>query len=120
MRCFGSAAATRRLLSLMNVVLLLVPLVSIVFGTMYLYNAREFTELLLAQPVHRRQLFAGLYLGLALPLSAAFVVGLGSRAVVRTLGEDPEPRHAARGRRVWRAADVHLLGVRGADRRPDR
>ena len=74
---FGGGGA-RAALSLMNVVLLLIPLVAIVFGTIYLYNAREFTELLLAQPVHRRQLFAGQYLGLAVPLSAAFVVGLGS------------------------------------------
>ena len=74
---FGGGGA-RAALSLMNVVLLLIPLVAIVFGTIYLYNAREFTELLLAQPVHRRQLFAGQYLGLALPLSAAFVAGLGS------------------------------------------
>src|SRR6478735_5526147 len=73
---FGGGA--RAALSLMNVVLLLIPLVAIIFGTIYLYHAREFTELLLAQPVHRRQLFAGQYLGLALPLSATFVVGLGS------------------------------------------
>lgn len=72
---FGGGA--RAALSLMNVVLLLIPLVSIVFGTMYLYHAREFTELLLAQPVRRTQLFAGQFLGLALPLAAAFVVGLG-------------------------------------------
>ena len=84
---FGGGA--RAALSLMNVVLLLIPLVSIVFGTIYLYNAREFTELLLAQPVHRRQLFAGQYLGLALPLSAAFMVGLGV-ALSFHLGEDPD------------------------------
>ena len=83
---FGGGGA-RASLSLMNVVLLLIPLVAIVFGTIYLYNAREFTELLLAQPVHRRQLFAGQYLGLALPLSAAFVAGLGS-ALALHAGED--------------------------------
>jgi Cu-processing system permease protein len=73
---FGGGA--RAALSLMNVVLLLIPLVSIVFGTIYLYNAREFTELLLAQPVHRRQLFSGQYLGLSIALSSAFLAGLGS------------------------------------------
>ena len=83
---FGGGGA-RAALSLMNVVLLLIPLVAIVFGTIYLYNAREFTELLLAQPVHRRQLFAGQYLGLALPLSAAFIVGLGG-ALALHAGED--------------------------------
>jgi Cu-processing system permease protein len=85
---FGGGGA-RAALSLMNVVLLLIPLVAIVFGTIYLYNAREFTELLLAQPVHRRQLFAGQYLGLAVPLSAAFVVGLGL-ALALHAGEDAD------------------------------
>jgi len=65
-------------LSLVSVVLFLVPLVSIVFGTVYLYNAREFIELLLAQPVNRRQMYGGLYLGLTLPLVLAFVCGLGA------------------------------------------
>jgi Cu-processing system permease protein len=84
---FGGGA--RAAMSLMNVVLLLIPLVSVVFSTIYLYNAREFTELLLAQPVHRRQLFAGQYLGLALPLSAAFLAGLGT-AVAFHAAEDPD------------------------------
>lgn len=65
------------LLSLANITLLVTPLVGIVFGTMYLYNAREFNELMLAQPVDRRQLFAGLYLGLTLPLVVAFLLGVG-------------------------------------------
>jgi Cu-processing system permease protein len=82
---FGGSARTA--LSLMNVVLLLIPLVAIVFGTIYLYNAREFTELLLAQPVHRRQLFAGQYLGLALPLSAAFIAGLGGAVALHAREE---------------------------------
>lgn len=67
----------RALLSLTSVVLFVVPLVGLVFGATYLYDAREFTELLLAQPVGRSRLFAGLYLGLALPLSAALVLGVG-------------------------------------------
>ena len=63
------------LLNLVDVVLLLIPLASAIFGTIYLYGAREFVELLLSQPVGRRQLFGGLYLGLASVLSAAFVLG---------------------------------------------
>lgn len=66
----------RAVLSLSNVVLVFVPLVCVVFGTMFLYNAREFIEMLLAQPVGRRSLFAGLYGGLVLPLAAAFAVGV--------------------------------------------
>jgi Cu-processing system permease protein len=89
----------RAMLSLLSVVLLLVPLVSLVFGTMYLYNARDFTELLLAQPIRRGALFRGLYLGLSLPLAAALLVGIGS----------PFLWHAA----VDRASLVAFLGLLG-------
>ena len=64
-------------LSMLNVVLIVVPLVALVFGTIHVYASREFVELLLAQPVPRGQLFAGLYLGLALPLAGAFALGAG-------------------------------------------
>ncbi len=67
----------RVVLSLMNVVLIFIPLISLMFGTLYLYNAREFIELMLAQPVDRRALFVGLYGGLAIPLASAFVAGVG-------------------------------------------
>jgi len=66
----------KALLSLVNVVLFLIPLVAIVFSTVYLYAAREFIELLLAQPIRRSQVFSGLYLGLALPLALSFVAAI--------------------------------------------
>lgn len=69
-------SAPRALLSLLNVVVLLIPLVTIVFGTIYWHSSREFTELLLAQPVERRAIFHGLFAGLVLPLSMAFAVGV--------------------------------------------
>jgi Cu-processing system permease protein len=67
----------RALLSLLNVVLIVVPLVSLLFGTVYLNGAREFIKLLLAQPVGRPSLCAGLWAGLTLPLVLAFVLGVG-------------------------------------------
>lgn len=73
---FGGSG-NRAVLSLMNLVLALVPLASIVFGTMYLYQAREFIQLLLAQPVGRRALYVALYGGLVLPLGAGFLLGTG-------------------------------------------
>ena len=72
-----SDSETKALLSLVNVVLFVVPLANLVFGAMYLYGAREFVELLLAQPLRRRELFAGLYLGLTVPVSLAATVGIG-------------------------------------------
>jgi Cu-processing system permease protein len=59
-------------------VLYVVPLVALVFGTVYLYNAREFIELLLAQPVNRRGLFFGLYGGLAIPLVLGSAAGMAA------------------------------------------
>ena len=73
---FGGGSG-KALLSLMNVVLLVVPLVATVFGTTWLHDAREFTEVLLAQPLGRGRLFVALYLGLAVPLALALVAGVG-------------------------------------------
>ena len=79
---FRFGGGGRALLSLMNLSLLVIPLVCIVFGAMYLYAARDFMELLLAQPIKRSQLFGGLYLGLALPLAGAFAVGAGAPLLI--------------------------------------
>jgi Cu-processing system permease protein len=67
----------RVVMSLMNVVLVMIPLVSVVLGAMFLYSAREYVEMLLAQPIGRGTLFRGLFVGLALPLCGAFVLGVG-------------------------------------------
>lgn len=64
-------------ISLMQAVLIVSPLIATIFGVMYAYNAREFTELLLAQPISRLQLFWGQYLGLALSLAASLALGMG-------------------------------------------
>ena len=58
------------------------PSSAIVFSTVYLYHAREFIELLLAQPIKRRQVFVGLYVGLTLPLSLSFVIAVSAPFVM--------------------------------------
>ncbi len=64
-------------ISMMNIILILVPLIATMFGLMYFYNSREFTELLLAQPIPRRHIFLGQYLGVAGSLSFSFLLGMG-------------------------------------------
>jgi len=81
LRFSGNRAGT--ILSLANIVLYVVPLVTLVVGSVYLYNAREFIELLLAQPVDRRRLFVGLYGGLTVPLALSICVGIGAPLVAR-------------------------------------
>lgn len=65
-------------ISLMNIILMLVPLIASMFGIMYYYNSREFTELLLAQPIQRTAIFFGQYLGIALSLSLSLIIGIGA------------------------------------------
>jgi Cu-processing system permease protein len=74
LRLTGSAA--RALTTMLDLVLFVVPLVTMMFGVISWHAAREFNELLLAQPVKRSALFAGVYLSLVLPLSVAFTLGL--------------------------------------------
>ena len=65
------------IISLMNIVLIIVPLVATVFGITYYYNSREFTELLLAQPINRTHIFLGQYLGVTVSLALGSVLGIG-------------------------------------------
>ncbi len=68
---------SKAVITLMNVIIVLVPLIGTIFGVMYYYNSKEFTELLLAQPVKRSSIFLGQYFGVALSLSMSLVIGLG-------------------------------------------
>ena len=54
---------SKAVITLMNIIIILVPLIATIFGVMYFYNSREFTELLLAQPLKRSSIFLGQYLG---------------------------------------------------------
>lgn len=72
-----SGSFSKVIVSLMNIILVLVPLIATMFGVMYHYNSREFTELLLSQPLRRTAIFFGQYLGIALSLSLSLVIGIG-------------------------------------------
>ena len=68
---------SKGLLSLLNIILLIVPLVSIIFSTIYVYNSAEFMELLVSQPLKRRTIWLSLFTGLGGSLSVAFFIGAG-------------------------------------------
>lgn len=74
--------ATKGIMSLMNLVLIFIPLVSIIFSTIYVYNSSEFIELLVAQPLKRRSLWLSIYAGLSLSLVLAFIVGVGIPVII--------------------------------------
>ncbi len=67
---------SRTMISLMNILIVLCPLIGTLFGALYFYNSREFIDLLLALPLPRRSIFLGKYLGLAFSLSLSLFVGI--------------------------------------------
>jgi len=67
----------KAVITLMNIIIVLTPLIGTIFGVMYYYNSREFTELLLAQPINRKKIFMGQYLGISISLTLSLVLGLG-------------------------------------------
>lgn len=69
--------SSKALLSLMNIVLIVLPLVSLIFTTIHYYNSYEFIELMLSQPLSRKRILLSEYAGVSLSLLAAFLIGVG-------------------------------------------
>lgn len=76
----------KTLTSLMNVVLALVPLMSLILGSVHFYGSREFNEILLAQPISRTSIYLGKLLGFCATLCIAFVLGFGLPFLIHSFG----------------------------------
>jgi len=74
----------------MNIIIVLTPMIGTIFGVMYFYSSREFTELLLAQPIRRSTIFIGQYLGVTLSLTLSLVLGLGIPFMIYGLAQSTE------------------------------
>jgi Cu-processing system permease protein len=68
---------SKAILGLLNIVLIVVPLISMIFTTIHYYNSYEFIELMLSQPLSRTRIILSEYGGVALSLLSAFFVGVG-------------------------------------------
>lgn len=88
---------SRTAVSLVQLVLLLVPLAALVFGGLALTSERGAAELLYAQPVARGRILLGRVIGVWAALSAAELVGFGLAGLVLQwqAGEDGLGRYAA-------------------------
>lgn len=64
-------------LSLMNIMILFIPLIAAVFATTHFYNNLEFIELMLAQPVKRIHVFLSQLLAVVIMLSMSILFGFG-------------------------------------------
>lgn len=75
---FGMEDNTAKgMLTILNVILFTVPLVSILFTTIYIYNSSEFIELLISQPIRRSKIWISLFISLSLSLIISFLIGSG-------------------------------------------
>jgi Cu-processing system permease protein len=74
--------SSKAILSLLNIVLIVIPLVSMVFSTIHWYNSYEFIELMLTQPVSRKRVLLCEFLSMGTSLVIAFLVGVGIPVIV--------------------------------------
>lgn len=84
---FLNSDLSKATITLMNIIVVLTPMIGTIFGIMYFYNSREFTELLLSQPIKRSTIFTGQYLGLSLSLSMSLIIGLGIPFLIYGVGQ---------------------------------
>lgn len=70
-------SSAKGILSLLNIVLIIVPMVSILFAAIYVYNSSEFLELLVSQPLKRKTIWLSMFAGLTFSLALSFFVGIG-------------------------------------------
>lgn len=70
-------SSAKGILTLLNLILLTVPLVSILFSAIYIYNSAEFIELLISHPIKRKKIWLSIFWGLNSSLNIAFILGAG-------------------------------------------
>src|SRR5690242_6409248 len=68
---------SKAMLSLLNIVLIVVPLISMIFATIHYYNSYEFIELMLSQPLSRSNILLCEYSGVSIALLSGFLIGVG-------------------------------------------
>jgi Cu-processing system permease protein len=67
----------KAILGIINLILLVVPMITVIFSTIYFYNMYEFIVLLMAQPLKRSTILTSIYSGLGSSFGLAIVIGLG-------------------------------------------
>lgn len=76
--------SSKGVLTLLNLILLTIPLVAILFTTIYIYNSAEFIELLLSQPIARKKIWMSLFIGLSISFIISFLIGIGIPLLIYT------------------------------------
>jgi Cu-processing system permease protein len=75
---------SKALHTLGNLVLMVVPLIAVLFSTIYVYNSAEFLELLLSQPLKRSMIWTSLFFGLSISLGISIFFSIAVPILIYT------------------------------------
>ena len=89
-RSAGFQGFARMTASLLNLVVTIVPLMALMVGVTETTGRRQHLAVILAQPVGRREVLLGSFLGVAGALIAALAIGLGGAGVLVALQTSPD------------------------------
>ena len=67
----------KTILALLQITLIVIPLMTSIFATIYYYNSAEFIQLLLIQPVPRSRIIWSVFLGLTSGFVLSYLLGIG-------------------------------------------
>lgn len=79
---YFSSDAGKTAASLIQVITAIIPLVSLIFGSMIYYNSADFIVFMMTQPVKRSSIFIAMNSAVALVLSVCVIAGLGIPALL--------------------------------------
>lgn len=69
--------SSKSMVSILNIILLVIPLIAMVFATIHFYNSYEFIEMMLSQPIKRSWILLSEYFGISISFSIAYILGMG-------------------------------------------
>lgn len=78
----GTEEPLRASISLMNLILLLIPLFSLLFGVISFTESMPFQEILASLAITRKEIYFGKWLGLSLALASAYISGINIPGVI--------------------------------------
>ncbi len=85
---YFSNESVKVFISLLNIVLIVMPLVSIIYGVQHFYNSREYLQFLLAQPIERKNIFISNYISSFVATVGCFLVGTGLPLLAHEINND--------------------------------
>ena len=74
---FGGNESAKIIASLLSIILLLVPLFALLFGSTNFLDSLSFMEVIFTRPISRFHYYAGKFLGLSLVLNLGYLLGVG-------------------------------------------